>query len=164
MSDKNDPMTMNITIHPELQTELDQQISHSDGQLTLKTAIARNLAIGLDGQQPHPERKAADHDDGRIRQAYSWCLRSHFSITHLHNHFFLAKCYSPGHRLRPTPIALCDFKSSIHKPERISPSDEIQTQSRFESLYPTGKSLEFNCFSQFVITRTRIKQETIGFG
>ena len=47
MSDKNDPMTMNITIHPELQTELDQQISHSEGQLTLKTAIARNLAIGL---------------------------------------------------------------------------------------------------------------------
>ena len=34
MSDKNDPMTMNITIHPELQTELDQQISHSEGQLT----------------------------------------------------------------------------------------------------------------------------------
>ena len=47
MSDKNDSMTMNITIHPELQAELDQQISHSEGQLTLKTAIARNLAIGL---------------------------------------------------------------------------------------------------------------------
>jgi len=38
---------MNITIHPELQQELDQQIAHSDGRLTLKTAIARNLAIGL---------------------------------------------------------------------------------------------------------------------
>ena len=47
MSEKNDPMTMNITIHAELQSELDQQISHSDGQLNLKTAIARNLAIGL---------------------------------------------------------------------------------------------------------------------
>jgi len=47
MTDTTEPMTMNIIIHPELQTELDQQIQHSDGQLTLKTAIARNLAIGL---------------------------------------------------------------------------------------------------------------------